>query len=41
MERTHLLTWQESLARVEATMDPAVRPLLTHAGQLSYLQPPD
>ncbi len=40
-ERTHLLTWQELLARAEATMDPAVRPLLAHARRLSYLQPPD
>jgi hypothetical protein len=40
-ERTHLLTWQELLARAEATLDPAVRPLLVHAGRLSCLQPPD
>lgn len=40
-ENTHLLTWQELLARTEATMDPAVRPLLAHAGRLSYLQAPD
>jgi hypothetical protein len=38
-ERIHLLTWQELLARAEATMDPAVRPLLTHARWLSSLQP--
>jgi hypothetical protein len=38
-EHTHLLTWQELLARVEATLDPAVRPLLTHARRLSSLQP--
>jgi hypothetical protein len=38
-ERTHLLTWQELLARAEATFDPGVRPLLTHAGQSSYLRP--
>jgi hypothetical protein len=36
---THLLTWQELLARVQATLDPAIRPLLAHAGRLSYLQP--
>jgi hypothetical protein len=40
-ERTHLRTWQELLARAEATMDPAVRPLLAHAGRLSCLQPSD
>jgi hypothetical protein len=39
-ERTHLLTWQELLARAEATLDPAVRPLLAHARRLSSLQPP-
>ena len=38
-ERTHLLTWQELLARVEATLDPTVRPLLIHARRLSSLQP--
>lgn len=38
-ERTHLLSWQELLTRAEATFDPGVRPLLAHAGQLSYLQP--
>jgi hypothetical protein len=38
-ERTHHLTWQELLARAEATMDPAVRPLLAHARWLSNLQP--
>lgn len=38
-ERTHLLTWQELLARVEATLDPAIRPLLAHARRLSSLQP--
>jgi hypothetical protein len=38
-ERTHLLTWQELLARAEATLDPAVRPLLAHARRLSSLQP--
>jgi hypothetical protein len=38
-ERTHLLTWQTLLARAEATLDPAVRPLLTHARRLSSLQP--
>lgn len=37
-ERTHLLTWQELLARAEATFDPDVRPLLTHARRLSNLQ---
>ena len=40
-ERTHLLTWQELLARVEATLDPAVRPLLAHTRRLSILQPSD
>jgi hypothetical protein len=40
-ERTHLLTWQELLARAEATLDPAVRPLLVHARRLSCLQPFD
>jgi len=40
-ERTHLLTWQELLARAETTLDPAVRPLLTHARRLSSLQPSD
>lgn len=38
-ERIHLLTWQELLARAGATMDPAVRPLLTPARRLSSLQP--
>ena len=38
-ERTHLVTWQEMLARVEATFDPGVRPLLDHARGLRYLQP--
>ena len=38
-ERTYLLTWQELLARAEATMDPAVRPLLIHTRRLSCLQP--
>jgi hypothetical protein len=38
-ERTHLLTWQELLARAEATLDPAVRPLLAHARRLGNLQP--
>jgi hypothetical protein len=38
-EQTHLLTWQELLARAEATFDPGVRPLLVHAGRLGYLQP--
>lgn len=33
-ERTHLLTWQTLLARAEATLDPAVRPLLAHARRL-------
>jgi hypothetical protein len=37
-ERTHLLTWQELLARAEATLDPAVRPLLAHARRLGNLQ---
>lgn len=37
-ERTHLLTWQDLLTRAEATFDPHVRPLLTHARRLSYLQ---
>jgi hypothetical protein len=38
-ERTHLLTWQTLLARAKETLDPAVRPLLTHARWLSSLQP--
>jgi hypothetical protein len=38
-ERTHLATWQELLARAEATFDPGVRPLLAHARRLRYLQP--
>jgi hypothetical protein len=38
-KRTYLLTWQELLARAEATLDPAVRPLLAHARRLSNLQP--
>ncbi|MDY7079081.1 MAG: hypothetical protein SXV54_19375 [Chloroflexota bacterium] len=38
-EQTHLLTWQELLARAEATFDPGVRPLLAHARRLRYLQP--
>lgn len=38
-ERIHLLTWQELLARAEATLDPGVRPLLAHARRLSNLQP--
>jgi hypothetical protein len=38
-ERTHLLTWQELLVRGEATLDPGVRPLLTHARRLRYLRP--
>ena len=38
-ERTHLHTWQEFLTWAEATFDPGVRPLLTHARQLRYLQP--
>ena len=37
-ERTHLLTWQELLARAEATFDPGVRPLLAHARRLRYLR---
>jgi hypothetical protein len=37
-EWTHLLTWQELLARAEATLDPGVRPLLNHARRLRYLQ---
>jgi hypothetical protein len=40
-ERTHLLTWQELLTRAEATLDPALRPLLIHARRLSCFQPPD
>lgn len=40
-ERTHLLTWQMLLAQAEATLDPAVRPLLAHASRLSGLQPSD
>jgi hypothetical protein len=40
-ERTRLLTWQELLARAETTLDPPVRPLLTHARRLSILQPLD
>jgi hypothetical protein len=40
-ECTHLLTWQELLARTEATLDPAVRPLVVHARRLSCLQPFD
>jgi hypothetical protein len=39
-EQTHLLTWQELLVRAEATFDPDVRPLLTHARRLSNLCPP-
>ena len=38
-ERTHLLTWQDLLARAESTFDPGVRPLLAHARQLRSLQP--
>jgi len=38
-EQTHLLTWQELLARAEATFDPGVRSLLAHAHRLRYLQP--
>ena len=38
-EQTHLLTWQELLARAEATFDPGVRPLLRHARRLSNLWP--
>jgi len=38
-ERTHPTTWQELLARAEATFDPGVRPLLAHARRLRYLQP--
>jgi hypothetical protein len=37
--RTHLLTWQELLARTEATFDPDVRPLLDHARRLRFLRP--
>jgi hypothetical protein len=37
-DRTHLLTWQALLARVRATFDATMRPLLTHAARLSYLQ---
>ncbi len=40
-ERTHLLTWQQLLARAEATFDPGVRPLLAHARRLLHLQPPE
>lgn len=38
-EQTHLTTWQELLARAEATFDPGVRPLLAHARRLRYLWP--
>jgi hypothetical protein len=38
-EQTHLLTWQELLARAEASFEPGVRPLLAHARRLRYLQP--
>lgn len=37
-ERLHLLTWQQLLARIEAKLDPGLRPLLAHANRLSYLQ---
>ena len=40
-ERTHLVTWQALLDRVKATLELAVRPLLIHVSQLSYLQPPE
>jgi hypothetical protein len=40
-EQTHLFTWQELLARTEATLDVAVRPLLDHARRLTYLQDPE
>jgi hypothetical protein len=40
-ERTHLLTRQGPLARVEATFDPGVRPLLDHVYRLHYLQSPE
>jgi len=36
-ERTHLLTWQDLLARSETTFDPDVRPLVAHARRLSQL----
>ena len=39
-ERTHLVTWQALLDRAKATFEPGVRPLLDHAAELSYLQPP-
>jgi len=39
-EQTHMLTWQELLARAEATFDPGVRSLLAHARRLRHLQPP-
>jgi hypothetical protein len=38
-KQTHLLTWQELLARAEATFDPGVRPLLGHIRLLRFLQP--
>lgn len=38
--QTHLLTWQQLLARAEATFDPAVQPLLAHAAGLTYLRQP-
>jgi hypothetical protein len=39
-ERAHLLTWQELVARVEATLNPVMSPLLAHIRRLSSLQPP-
>lgn len=38
--QTHLLTWQQLLARAEATFDPAVQPLIAHAARLNYLRQP-
>jgi hypothetical protein len=38
-ERTHLLAWQDLLARAGATFDPGVRPLLDHARRLRCLRP--
>lgn len=38
--QTHLLTWQQLLARAEATFEPAVQSLLAHAARLNYLREP-